>query len=375
MFTKAYKVLGLALAQVLITAAFAFDLPLIESNHGKSCFGRHCVWRACCNRGHHKRDKFKALSRSDRSCISRKSLRPRESQETTQSCEDLIDRRSIIQKQSFKLLYSMTLFSVNSSVSASGTITNPMSMRKQKLLTTSGGSIEEIADAESFSGLLYKPGSSNFSSAKKNPLILVLHGAGLNQIPTAWNLANPFGEHAGLPPSLLASGKAPSELSDNFFVASPYAFGKSSLYEEPRSKTLRFLRFVLEQNPQIDPDRVFLFGFSEGATLGVELLTVGWFKGAVIASYGFTGKLPPIAVQRLERVPIWVFHSSDDVIYSVHNSDRLVETLRNANKDLNLVKYTRYDKDPEGFSGAVQGHSTGITASKSPQIYSWMLKI
>ena len=40
-----------------------------------------------------------------------------------------------------------------------------------------------------------------------------------------------------------------------------------------------------------------------------------------------------------------------------------------------MTKKKRYDQDPEGFTGDVQGHSTGITASKSPQIYSWILSI
>jgi hypothetical protein len=40
-----------------------------------------------------------------------------------------------------------------------------------------------------------------------------------------------------------------------------------------------------------------------------------------------------------------------------------------------LVKYTRFDKDQEGFTGDVRGHSTGITASKTPSVYTWLLDI
>jgi hypothetical protein len=40
-----------------------------------------------------------------------------------------------------------------------------------------------------------------------------------------------------------------------------------------------------------------------------------------------------------------------------------------------LVKYTRFDEDQEGFTGDVRGHSTGITASKTPDVYTWLLNI
>ena len=124
----------------------------------------------------------------------------------------------------------------------------------------------------------------------------------------------------------------------------------------------------------MDPSRIFLFGFSDGATVAVELATTRRFAGAVVCAYGFTGTLPPRAVERLENVPFWVFHSADDVIFDVASSDRLVAALRQGNtKD--VVRYTRYDRDQEGFTGRVRGHSTGITASKLPGVYAWLLSL
>jgi predicted peptidase len=266
-------------------------------------------------------------------------------------------------------------------------ITDPMSMRHETLNLPNCGTMVEITDAQSsLSGLLYDPmmsstvaATSLASSNTKLPLLVVLHGAGTNKLSTAWNLASPIGEHAGLPPSLLASNKAPTALSDNFFVAAPYSYGKSSLYEEPRSKILQFVKFVLDSNPRIDRNRIFLLGFSDGATLAVELMTTGYFKGGIIAAYGFTGTLPSLAIERLTGIPLWVFHSQDDVIYSIKYSDRLVQTLKQANnkeqQNPPMIKYTRYEQDPEGFTGAVKGHSTGIAASKLSEVYQWLLSI
>ena len=146
-----------------------------------------------------------------------------------------------------------------------------------------------------------------------------------------------------------------------------------------------------------------MFGFSDGATVAIELLTTRRFRGAVVAAYGFTGVLPPRAVERLAGVPLWVFHSADDVIFDVANADcrvaatrsrclrdalslgaaererarrqadRLVAALRKAS-DAD-VRFSRFAEDQEGFTGAVRGHSTGITASKRADVWEWLLTL
>ena len=124
----------------------------------------------------------------------------------------------------------------------------------------------------------------------------------------------------------------------------------------------------------IDPKRVFLFGFSDGATVTVELATTRRFKACVVCANGFSGILPQLALDRLKGIPFWVFHSADDVIFPVKYGDQLVKSLRSVS-GTDLVKYTRYDQDQEGFTGNVRGHSVGITASKLPDMYTWMLSI
>ena len=92
-----------------------------------------------------------------------------------------------------------------------------------------------------------------------------------------------------------------------------------------------------------------------------------------MAAYGFTGTLPPLAAERLRNVPLWVFHSCDDVIFDVANSDRLVRSVKQAGNE--RVRYSRFERDQEGFTGRVRGHSTGITASKDPAVYRWLLSL
>jgi len=232
--------------------------------------------------------------------------------------------------------------------------------------------LREVTDPATYSALSYAPPGKS-----RLPLIVVLPGAGENK-RDVWNLVDPRGEHRGLAPSLLATGLAPSSLSENFAVVAPYAKGLLSFYAEPRSKMLAFINWVLSPAgraagcPDVDPSRVFLFGFSDGATEAVELLTTkqrfgpneevrSKFAGGVICSYGFTGTLPAAAASRLSDVPVWEFHSAVDAIFDVANSDRLVATLRRAGTKNDVVRYTRYDTDPENVTGSARGHTCGRT--------------
>jgi predicted peptidase len=269
----------------------------------------------------------------------------------------------------------------------SGVANVPLAAAASTLTVDQGpGGLVKVTDPQTYSALAYAPPKKDETLV---PLILVLHGAGRNDLDIWQDLANPKGEHAGLIPSLIASGRAPKELTDHFAVVAPYSYQKRSFYEEPRTKLLQFVNWVCSEAgrtagcpPHVDPNRIFLFGFSDGATGGVELLTTRRFAGGVICSYGFTGVLPDLALQRLTNLPLWVFHSADDVIFPVECSDRLVRRLqqantKNGNDDSSLVRYSRFDQDPEGgvMGSAVLGHTMGITASKMPELYQWMLSI
>lgn len=245
--------------------------------------------------------------------------------------------------------------------------------------------LKVVTDPETYSALSYAP--PNNANNENTPLILVLHGAGKNDKDIFQDLANPIGEHAGLIPSLIASRTAPSNLLDNFCVLAPYSFGKPSFYNDPRRNLLQFVDWAIQnQNTdalplRFDPRRIIIFGFSDGATVAVELLTTKRFAAGVICSYGFSGKaLPSQALDRLSNLPIWVFHSKDDVIFDVRNSDRLVQQLENANgiadgrTSTSIIKYSRYNNDPENLPPRVKGHSMGITASKSDELYEWIMR-
>jgi len=319
------------------------------------------------------------------------------------------------------------------------------------------GEVIEIRDPNGYSAVAYIPPSSDRrpdpSAIETLPLLLVLHGAGRNrhsalyeftQGPTAANTSSfsssddddAPGDHIHLPPYLLSAHEAPSSLSDNFVVVAPYVGkDKRSLYDDPRADILSFLAWFcdrwIEHHTFVDivdidiadsvaaatpprptgirlsPRKRYLFGFSEGATLAVELVTTRRFRGAILASYGFRGRLPRLALERLRGVAVWAYHSKGDDVYDVRCSEELVESLLLENggggggNDLfwmeggdrggmdafgmnDIVKLTKLvplEKEKrKNNAGTVEMKGrehirAAIVASQSEEVYSWLLSL
>ena len=206
------------------------------------------------------------------------------------------------------------------------------------------------------------------------------------------------GDHINLPLYLLSTkNQAPTSLSENFVVVAPYVGrGKRSLYDEPRSNILSFIKWFntwLESqtmedgtNITINRKRVSLFGFSEGSTLAVELATTRNFLGVVLCSYGFTGILPKMAIERLQGIPIWVFHSEGDDVYDIQCSNQLVESLLTYEGAVDvfrtgdIIKYTKLlpQQQQQNSLGKGNGYEhvrAALVASKSKEVYEWLLSL
>jgi predicted esterase len=281
------------------------------------------------------------------------------------------------------------------------------------------GVIFEIEDPSTYSAVVYVPPPAKHNGQAKNkeaqcksepyPLLVVLHGAGNNKQSAMHEFTNsgsstsPPGDYTNLPPCLLSHDQAPHSLSDNFVVVAPYV-GKGtsgSLYDEPRGKILSFVKWFdnwiesqcFEYSGEdvgtsscctigINRQRVSLFGFSEGSTLAVELATTRQFNGVVLASYGYTGKLPPLALERLYGIPIWVFHSKGDDVYDIRYSNQLVDSLvsYHGGNDIfdmrSTVKYTKLIPEKNGVGETGLEHArSAVVASKSSEVYDWLLSL
>ncbi|KAL3776280.1 hypothetical protein HJC23_003150 [Cyclotella cryptica] len=259
-------------------------------------------------------------------------------------------------------------------------------------------SIFEIQDPDTYSAVVYIPPQKKHNSQHPEieswPLVVLLHGAGTNQHSALYEFTHsgtptsPAGDHTQLPLFLLSNNQAPASLAENFVVVAPYV-GKGkrgSLYDEPRGKVLAFLKWFRRWTEEqysiiINPQKVSLFGFSEGATLAVELATTRTFHALILASYGFTGTLPTLAIERLQGIPIWVFHSIGDDVYNVECSNRLVESLLSYQSGMDVfsvgdrVKFTQLkpvDRAIVGNTGVSEHVRSVFRASTSEEVFSWL---
>ena len=268
------------------------------------------------------------------------------------------------------------------------------------------GVVFEIEDPNTYSAVVYVPRAKTKGSSQQKitefPLLVVLHGAGNNHHSAMYEFTNAGssspGDHTNLPPYLLSREQAPHSLSDNFVVVAPYVGkGKSgSLYDEPRGKILSFIKWF---NKWIESQRfeadggassyysigintISLFGFSEGSTLAVELATTRQFNGVVLASYGFTGILPPLALERLYGIPFWVFHSKGDAIYDIRYSNQFVDSLvsNHGGDDVfdmrSKVKYTKLIPEKNSMAEIGLEHvRTALVVSKNDEVYDWLMSL
>jgi len=97
-------------------------------------------------------------------------------------------------------------------------------------------------------------------------------------------------------------------------------------YPEPGEVLVQVVHQLLREDP-IDPKRVTLVGISGGANAAWEL--AGRYPGifAGVAPMGGGGP-PEQTLQRLKQVPIWAFHTKDDLKVSSEGIIRAIDRMR-----------------------------------------------
>jgi predicted peptidase len=205
-----------------------------------------------------------------------------------------------------------------------------------------------------------------------HPLIIYLHGAGetgkdveilkdmdvfyyaqggMQEEKSQPSEGEPWGGEADCPPRFWGLG---------FIVVSPMT---SKHGWEPK-QIVQLLDELLDKNTRrwnIDPDRVYLTGFSMGG--------FGTFRTAAEYPERFAAVVPVAGggdvatADRLKHLPLWAFHGDADEVVAMKNSQKMIDAIEaNGGRQCRLTVYSN------------AGHGIPPRVYQQKELYIWLLK-
>ena len=186
------------------------------------------------------------------------------------------------------------------------------------------------------------------NSTKTFPLVLFLHGAGergknledikIHGIPRKVNEGSTF-------PFICIAPQCPEE---GYWDRPEYVTSLINLLKE------------VEQKHRIDSDRIYGTGLSMGGlgTLAMAIREPELFAAII----PICGGADMEEIDRLETLPIWLFHGDRDDVIPLDNSIEIYQALRSKNKDILLTVY------------ADVYHDSWSQTYDNDNIFKWLLK-
>ncbi len=127
---------------------------------------------------------------------------------------------------------------------------------------------------------------------------------------------------------------------------------------EPMRLLIRLIEKILDENPAIDRDRIYVTGLSMGGAGTFDLLMrkPEWFAAAL----PLCGGGDPRFAAKIKDIPLWVLHGRRDTTVPVRRSRAIVEALKKLDAP---VQYTEY---------ATLGHGIWQETYYNAQILNWL---
>jgi predicted esterase len=190
--------------------------------------------------------------------------------------------------------------------------------------------------------LLHLP--PNYQSQPRWPLILFLHGAGERGDDLT------LVQHEGLCEYLQTHPEFP------FIVISPQCPAHNSW----SASMLTDLLDEAMAKYAVDPDRVYVTGLSMGGfgTWDLAAATPQRFAAAV----PIAGGDDPGDAVRLRRLPLQVFHSSDDPIVPIREDQRIISALQAVGAEVTFTVYPSFS------------HDSWTRTYDNPDLWAWLLQ-
>ena len=194
--------------------------------------------------------------------------------------------------------------------------------------------------------ILYLPDDIDIKM-KDYPLVLFLHGAG--ERGSDLELVKFHGI-----PKLISEGK-----TFPFITIAPQC-PKEGYWDRPEyvSSLISLIKEV-EDNHRVDSKKIYGTGLSMGGlgTLAIALEKPELFSAIIPVC----GGAEMDNIQRLNQLPIWLFHGDRDDVHPVNNSIIIFQALNSTNDHAFLTVYGGVD------------HDSWTQTYENQDIYSWML--
>jgi len=156
------------------------------------------------------------------------------------------------------------------------------------------------------------------SNASKRPLIIWLHGGGEGgNDPTIPLIANKAANYASPEMQAYFGGayvlvpQSPTFWMDN----GKGQYTRGDVNDKYNESVMALIEDYVNRNPNIDKDRIYLGGCSNGGymTLKLLLLHPDYFAAAFPSALAYFAQyLTDEDIQRIKDIPIWFIHSKDD---------------------------------------------------------------
>ncbi|MCC7524057.1 MAG: prolyl oligopeptidase family serine peptidase [Chitinophagaceae bacterium] len=212
----------------------------------------------------------------------------------------------------------------------------------------------------------------HFSTGKKYPLIVVLHGSGErgsdNEAQLKWG-SYLFLDSANREkyPAIVVFPQCHADSSWSVRVKNRprdssglYSFPMDVPPTRPLQLVMSFIDTLINSGI-VDTRRIYIGGLSMGGFGTFEIL---WRRPQLFAAaFPICGGGNPLSAKLYgKHFPIWVFHGTDDDAVPVSNSRIMVDALKNAGA---RVKYSEYP----GVK-----HDSWINAFAEPELLNWLFE-
>ncbi len=138
------------------------------------------------------------------------------------------------------------------------------------------------------------------------------------------------------------------------------------------------IKKLIQDEKNIDPDRVYIYGYSAGG-IGTIRLVKEWPE-LFAAAVSICGATERDKMDVLMKIPLWLIHAEDDEIVrcyyrsdnpikAIMGSAEIYETLKNKARDIHYLEY------PAGFMKKQYGvnpHCTWVCAAEDEKMAEWL---